>query len=50
MSTGPIPFLAIVEYCEVFGIAGTQREDFIWITQRLDQKYMEWSGKRAKSG
>lgn len=44
---GPIPSLAILEYCLVNGIEGEQREDFIWFIQRLDQKYLDWSKARG---
>lgn len=40
---GPIPFLAILEYCLIKGIEGEQQDNFVWLIQRLDQKYLEWS-------
>lgn len=46
---GPIPLLAILEYCLISGIEGEQQEDFVWFIQRLDHKYLEWSRNRAKS-
>jgi hypothetical protein len=49
MGIGPIPLLAILEYCLINGIDGEQREDFIWFIQRLDSKYIEWSKSRAES-
>jgi len=49
MGLGPIPLLAILEYCVLNEIDGEQREDFIWFIQRLDSKYLEWSKSRAKS-
>jgi len=49
MDLGPIPLLAILEYCMINGIEGEQLDDFVWMIQRLDQKYLEWSRARAKS-
>ena len=40
---GPIPMTAILEYCLVHEIEGDQREDFVWILQRLDNKYLDRS-------
>jgi len=48
MGLGPIPLLAILEYCLIKGIEGEQQEDFLWFIQRLDSKYLEWSATRAK--
>lgn len=31
------------------GIEGEQQDDFMWLVQRLDQKYLEWSRTRAQS-
>lgn len=47
MGLGPISLLDIREYCILQGIEGEQQDDFVWIIQRLDQKYLEWSNKRA---
>lgn len=49
MGLGPIPMMAMLEYCEINGIDGEAREDFLWLLQRLDHKYLEWSAARAKS-
>lgn len=40
--------LAILEYCFIMDIDGETREDFLWIVQRLDAKYLEWSTERGK--
>lgn len=49
MAVGPIPYTAFLGYCEANEIRGDQREDFLWLSQRLDQKYLEWSANRGKS-
>lgn len=49
MGLGPIPLLAILEYCLIKGIEGEQQEDFVWFVQRLDSRYLEWGAARAKS-
>ena len=49
MALGPIPFMAMLEYCVLRGIEGEQQEDFVWLVQRLDAKYLEWSSSRVKS-
>jgi len=38
---GPIPILAMFEYCLYCEIEGDQRDDFIWLMKRLDSKYLE---------
>lgn len=45
MSMGPISYMTMVEYCFVNNVDGEQREDFIWLVARLDQKYLKWSNK-----
>ncbi len=42
---GPIPILAMLEYCWIHEIDGEQREDFLWLLQRLDLKFMQRSNK-----
>ena len=49
MGLGPIPMMAMLEYCEINGVEGELREDFLYFTQLLDHKYLEWSAARAKS-
>lgn len=49
MGMGPIPLLSILEYCMINGIEGDQQDDFVWFTQRLDARYLDWSRTRAKS-
>lgn len=46
---GPISYMTMIEYCDQMEIEGEQREDFIWLLQRVDQKYLEWSRTRVKS-
>ena len=48
MVIGPISTLSILDYCAHFGIEGEQREDFVWLMQNLDAKYLEWT--RTKDG
>lgn len=48
MAIGPIPLLAILEYCVIKDITGQQQADFVWLIQRLDAKYLEWSNKKVK--
>lgn len=48
MALGPLSLLTIIEYCMIMGIEGEQQEDFIWVLQHLDQKYLDWSGARGK--
>jgi hypothetical protein len=49
MGLGPIPMMAMLEYCEINGVDGELREDFLYFVQLLDHKYLEWSAARAKS-
>lgn len=51
LALGPISLMNAMEYCLLMGIEGEQAEDFLWIIQRLDQKYLEWGNKKnGKSG
>lgn len=43
LGLGPIPTIAILEYCHMRGIKGEQAEDFLWLIKRLDKKYLDWS-------
>lgn len=47
-AVGPIPFTAALSYCEMYQIEGEQREDFLWLMQRLDHKYLKWSASRER--
>lgn len=46
-SIGPIPWLSIQTYCEVYDIVDEQREDLFYHVQRLDKVYMEWQRDKA---
>lgn len=50
LAQGPIPYMAMMDYCLAHGIEGEQQEDFIWLVARLDLKYLEWSARRGKPG
>ena len=45
---GPVPWLAIQKYAEVYGIEGEQREDLFYHVQHLDKAYMDWQRDKAK--
>lgn len=46
---GPITWLTIQRYAEVYEVTGEQREDLFYHVQNLDQAYLEWSTtKRTK--
>lgn len=44
---GPIPWLAIHEYCEAHGIEDELREDMFYHVARLDKAYLDWSSKNT---
>lgn len=48
MAEGPIPWIAIVQWCDVYGITGTQAEDLLYFVRGLDNTYMEWHAKRRE--
>jgi hypothetical protein len=48
MGTGPVPWLAIQKYSEVYDIQGEQKEDLVHHIQLLDTVYLEWESKREK--
>lgn len=45
---GPIPWLAIIKYCEIHEVEGDQRDDLIYHVQVLDGVYLDWENKKAK--
>lgn len=49
MAIGPIPYTALLQYCERNRMDEDQAEEFIWLVQRLDQKYLERNAANAKS-
>lgn len=49
MAIGPIPFSAMMDYTLRTGMDREQAEEFYWIIQQLDFRYMDWSAKRVKS-
>jgi len=50
MALGPISLLSILEYCKIHEIVGDQREDFVWVIQKLDHFYIKWvSEKNGRS-
>ena len=44
---GPIPWLAIDDYCGRLSITGVQREDLLYHVQQLDTVYLEYRAKQA---
>ena len=44
---GPIPWLAIDDYCRRQGITGVQREDLLYHVQQLDTVYLEYRAKQV---
>lgn len=47
-SIGPIPWLAINQYCAYHGIVDEQREDFEWFISRLDAEYLTYARNKSK--
>lgn len=46
---GPIPWVAINQYCKYHGIYGEQREDFEYHIERMDLEYLKLVAKRSKT-
>lgn len=47
---GPIDWLTIQRYCEVYSVEGEQREDMFYHIQRLDRAFLNWcEEKRPKA-
>lgn len=40
---GPIDWLTINTYCEVYGLVGEQREDMFFFVSKMDAAYQEFS-------
>lgn len=47
-----IPFMAIVEYAKVYGIAEEDFEEFLYVIRRMDDAYLEAESQKqgSKSG
>jgi len=46
---GPVSWLTIQRYCEVYGIEGESREDMFYHVHKLDRTYLDWiETKRGK--
>lgn len=49
MTEGPIPWLAMNAYCDVYEIDGDLRQEFFYILRQLDNEMMEYrESKRPK--
>ncbi len=48
MGEGPIPWVAIDQYCASASIVGEQREDVFYHVTHLDKAYLEWVRKDAE--
>lgn len=47
-AVGPISWLTIQRYSEVYEVEGEQREDLFYHVQRMDEAYLKWSAAKAK--
>lgn len=47
-SEGPIPWLAMRDYCDEFEIEGIQKQDFYELIARMDQAYLDYRAKKAE--
>lgn len=47
-AVGPITWLTIQRYAEVYEVEGEQREDLFYHLQTLDAAYLEWSNAKRK--
>jgi hypothetical protein len=45
-AVGPITWMTLQRYAEVYEVEGEQREDLFYHVQKLDEAYLKWS--RAK--
>lgn len=48
-SEGPIPWLAMRDYCNEYEIVGDQRLDFYDLLSRMDHAYLDYKAKKAKA-
>jgi hypothetical protein len=48
-SEGPIPWLAMRDYCDEFDICGDQRQDFYVLVARMDHAYLEYKAEKARA-
>lgn len=46
-SEGPIPWLAMRDYCNEYRIVGDQRQDFYDLIARMDHAYLDYKAKRS---
>lgn len=45
---GPINWLTLQRYAEVYEVTGEQREDLFYHVQLLDKAYLEWHAAKRK--
>jgi hypothetical protein len=47
-SEGPVPWLAIKDFCAFYNIVDEQCEDLFFHVQRLDQAYLEFRNRKTQ--
>lgn len=48
-SEGPVPWTAMLAYCEQYEIYGDQREDFFYIMALMDEAYLTFKAKKLEA-
>ena len=47
---GPIPWTAIIRYCDEIGLQGDQREDMVHHIEVMDKAYIDHQNKKQEDG
>lgn len=48
MATNPIPLSEMLAYCDLYGLDGDERHDFVYLIQSLDREYLNWVMDQSK--
>lgn len=48
MGRGPLPWTALVQYAGEMGLTGEDKEDFLYLLQKVDNDYLEWARDQDK--
>lgn len=49
MGAGPIPWLAVREYCKYMEIEGEQMDDMFFLIRKMDDEYLAISAEKNKT-
>jgi len=48
MSANPISLSEMLAYCDLYGLYGEERHDFVRLIQEMDREYLRWVDEQAR--